>query len=600
MRRYLLLFLLLAVFSLPSYPFVRKGAGKLSLDVGSAADRLSRSLVALFNVPEGRVVLVKGNRVWVRFPKSSALKPGATFVVYKPGAPIVDPETHQRFPGIDEPVGYFRLEEIKKGIAVGYASGEKATYKKGYLVRYPEVINIRVDCSSLNSTSYCEIVKISLMKQPRFAIVGSSEPYAFTVVPKMVSEPSGRVRLVYEIKAPFTGASIWAFDTEVKAVRAVSTAMLLEGGEREKWGRFKEFMASRVFKQKYLIMTSADFDRDGKDELVLVSKKSVDIYKLKGKGFVRFASYKIGKRGEFYSFLRVGTLDMDGDGIPEIYISAVYNDIIDGKYVPEPASFALAYKNGKLKKIKDFKFLIRIAKVDQLGGYVLLGQRLGDYTPFSGPIFRVVYKNGHYAIDNHLPGYIRNLECIYGWALGDVNGDGKEEMALLDEDILRIMTLNGTEIWESAEPLGPFTHLYFYQTPRFATPPTMKNYEPEEIAKKRIVPRKIMVEYFPEENRNAVLTIANDVKKFFIAGVKIATDYEGINGRVVKIEKVSQGTLYSAFFDVVWETQKFSTIYGEDFAVGDFNGDGVLDLAFLGYLKKSGKTRVDVYRLPGM
>ena len=69
---------------------------------------------------------------------------------------------------------------------------------------------------------------------------------------------------------------------------------------------------------------------------------------------------------------------------------------------------------------------------------------------------------------------------------------------------------------------------------------------------------------------------------------------------MVKIEKVSQGTLYSAFFDVVWETQKFSTIYGEDFAVGDFNGDGVLDLAFLGYLKKTGKTRVDVYRLPGM
>jgi hypothetical protein len=160
--------------------------------------------------------------------------------------------------------------------------------------------------------------------------------------------------------------------------------------------------------------------------------------------------------------------------------------------------------------------------------------------------------------------------------------------------------LNGTLVWESEESLGPFTHIYFYQTPRFVRIPAMKNYEPEEVAKRRIMPRKLEIVYFPTEQRNAVITVANDKKQFFIAGVKIFSDYDGINGRSVKIEKVSEGMLYSSYFDVVWETPKSPLVYGEDFAVGDFNGDGILDLAFLGYLKKSGKSKIDIYKLPGM
>ncbi len=572
---------------------------KLSLDFKEASEKLSSDLRALFSIPEGKVILVKGSKVLVDFGKvADKLKAGLVLTVYKPGKPIVDKETGQVFPGIDEPVGTFKVVSIKERYVWGDFKGKEV--KKDYKIKFPEVVELDLDCSRVkDQEGLCETVKLSLLQEPKFSLSSKAE---FVVQPYVLKDPVGRVFLVYQLLLKESGSltDIVAFSQQVKQVKTVSTAMLLQSGEEalKKFSKFEGLLASRVFKEKYILITSGDFDRDGKDEIVLAANGRVDVYKLKGKEFVKFASYSLGRRGDFYRFLRVFTYDADGNGIPEIYVSSVFDDIVSGLYKPYADSFVLVYENGKLKRKDRFKFMLRLVEIG--GKKYIIGQHLGEYDSYSGPIFRVTFNRGKYKVDNLLPDYIRKIGYIYGWSIGDLNGDGKEELAILDEGMLSIKTLNGTTIWDSEEPLGPFTHLYFYQTPRFVRIPAMKNFDPEEVAKRRMVPRKLDVVFFPAENRYGILTVANDEKKFVIAGIKIMTEHEGINGRVVKIEKVAEGTVYSSYFDIVWETPKYSTVYGQDFALGDYNGDGVLDLAFLGYLKKSGKTRVDLYKLPGM
>ncbi|BAT72284.1 hypothetical protein TST_1498 [Thermosulfidibacter takaii ABI70S6] len=580
-------------------------AAKVSLDFKTASRELTDSLINFFDIPEGKVSLIKGNVVWVAFPTNKAIKPGMVFVIYKPGKPIMDPDTKQVFPGIDEPVALLKLKQKANKYYIGTIFSAKEKVKKGYLVRLPELLKIYVDCSDLNAnrlSNVCEIVKLSISQEPRFVVLEQpvKNELFYILVPKVIKEESGKVNLSYVIKEPYSGSDFMAFNTEVHAVKAVSTAMLLQGGEEgfKKWGKFEGLIASRVFKEKYKVIAAGDFDQDKQDEIVAATDGLVTVYKLKGKEFVPIAKYSLGRRGGFFKFLKVYALDMDKDGAPEIYVSCVYQDTINGQYKAFPSSFALIYKDGKLKKVASFKYLLRVTEID--GQMVLLGQKVGEYEPFEGSVFRVSYRGGRYAIDTELPGYIKNIGSLYGWAVGDVTGDDKADIVELDEDLLEVRTLNGTLVWESEESLGPFTHIYFYQTPRFVRIPAMKNYEPEEIAKRRIMPRRLKVVYFPTEQRNAILTVANDEKQFFIAGIKIFSDYDGINGRSVKIEKVSEGTFYSSYFDVVWETPKSPVVYGEDFAVGDFNGDGVLDLAFLGYLKKNDKSKIDIYRLPGM
>ena len=578
-----------------------RGAGKLSLDIQGASSRLAERLSSYFDVPTGVVKLYRKGMLWVKFPGRVDLKAGSVLVVYQPGKPIVDPDTGQRFPGIDVPVGYAQAVEKKGELVIFRFLKGEGVPMKGFLVRYPETVKLYVDCSRLSQEDVCQQIKVSLMEMPRFSILNSPAADAYVVKPVLIKEPSGRVRLALSLVPPATSGAVASFVEKVRSVRAVSTAMLLQGGgESSKWAKYQGLIATRVFASKFMVIGAGDIDGDGKSEVVLAGDGAVKAFRIKGKSFEKVASFSLGKRGGFYRFLHLDLLDLDGDGRPEIYVSAVFQDTMEGVYKAYPASFVLVYRDGKLEKVADLKYLLRAVKLDEFGGEILLGQKIGEYQPFKGPIVRIVYKNGSYQIDKALPGYIRKNECLYGWAVGDLTGDGKKEMALIDGDILVVSTVNGTEIWESAEPLGPFTHLYFYQTPRFFTPPAMKNFQPEEVAKKRVLPRRINVVYFPSENRNAVLTVANDEKRFIIAGIKIAGDYEGMNGRVVKIEKVSEGTFYSAYFDAVWETPKYSGIYGEDFAIGDFDGDGVLDLAFLGYLRKSGKTRIDIYKLPGM
>ena len=611
---FLVVFLLFPNLSF-SVPVVRK-KGKLALDYRSSIRKLLQDFEQYLSLPKGRIELVKGKYVWILFEDSSRIKPGYEFVVYKPGKPFKDPETGMVFPGIDEEVGVVKIKEIKGKYAIASVLYAKARIKKGYKVSAPSEVKLvflpveNKTTEKIDTAKLYDLIKLIFMEEPNFSVYESSanlSGYYYIIKPVVLRDSSGRTFLSFEVKSSLSNIPILALNEEVKLVRAVSSTELLEAQESEEgkgpWGRFAGLITSRVFKTKYKLIASGDVNADGNDEIVLAADGIVDVYTIEGKEFKKILTYSWGKRGELlFRFLRLNVADVDKDGVPEIYISAVEQDLENGLLKAYPSSFVLIYdkKKNRLKKRCKIPYLIKVVRNSFNPEGILIAQRMGEYEPFEGHPFYMVYDKGKYKKAKSTPYFVKAMDSLYGWTFDDVNGDGKIEVVMMDEDFLRIFSQKGEPIWESPDTLGKFTHLYFYQTPRFFTPPTDKNFDPREVAEKRTVERRIQTRFCESDGKMCIFTVENDVPGFLIAGIHVATDYTGINGRAVKIEEVSKGVVYGAYYDVLWETPKYRTIYGEDFAIGDFDRDGVLDLAFLGYLKKKGKVRVDVYKIPGM
>ena len=606
-----LLFAVSTVYSLPA-----KKRGKLALDYRSSVQDILSQFEKYLSLPKGRVSLVKGDVVWAVFGDVKRVKPGYEFVVYKPGKPFKDPDTGMVFPGIDVEVGVVRIKEVKGKFAIGRVVYKKEPVKKGYILSPPDEVRIvllpvenktgdKIDTEKLRT-----LIKLIFMEEPGFTVyddVKKARGYFFVVKPVLLRDSSGKTILSFVFSSGVSQSPLFALNSEVKLVRAVSSTELLEAQESEEgagqWGKFAGLITTRVFKAKYKLIAAGDVNGDGSDEVVLAADGLVDVYSIEGKEFKKILTYSWGGRGRLvYKFIWLDVADINGNGIPEIYISAVEQDIVNGVLKAYPSSFVLEYdkKKGKLFKVAKISYLVRVIKNTSNPQGILLAQEMGEYEPFKGFPFYLVYEKGRYRADRRVPPFIKAMNSLYGWTYDDVNGDGKLEIVLIDDGFLRIVSEKGEPIWESPDTLGKFTHLYFYQTPRFFTPPTDKNFDPIEVAKKRTIERRVLTKFCESDGKMGIFTIENDVPGFFIAGIHIETDYTGINGRVVKIEEVSKGTVYGSYYDVLWETPKYKTIYGEDFAIGDFDRDGVLDVAFLGYLKRKGKVRIDVYKIPGM
>ena len=602
--------------SFSAYSLPRKERGKLVYDYKSAISNLIVDFKNFLNLPDGRVALVKRDILWISFKDVSAIKPNYEFVIYKPGKSFRDPETGMVFPGIDEPVGYAKIIEIKNNVAIARVIKKISEIKKGYRVGSPEEIKLYIEKPenrsdvSVDVGKLYDLIRFSFMEEPTFTVYSAEEKpsgYYYVIKPVLFKDTSGALRLSFVVNSSFSNVSLVALNTKVKLVRSISSTELMKAQEAEatgKWGQFAGLITTRVFKKKYKLVSAGDVNGDGQDELVLIADGLVDVYQIKGKEFVRILRYDMGRRGEMlYKFLWVDVADIDRDGTPEIYVSAVRQDLVNGLLKAYPESFVLIYdaKKHKLRRRKTFGYLIRVIKNYEYPEGVLLGQKMGEFEPFVGHPFMVRYEKGKYVIDKKaIPSFVKAIDVLYGWTYDDINKDGKAEVIVMDDTFLRIYSLKGEPIWESPDTMGKFTHVYFYLTPRFVNPPTMKNFDPLEVAKIVRIERRIETRYCEEDDKPCIFTIENDVPGFLIAGIHVETNYTGVNGRVVKIEEVSKGVVYGAYFDVLWETPKYRAIYGEDFALGDFNRDGVLDVAFLGFIKKAKKARVDIYKIPGM
>ena len=315
------------------------------------------------------------------------------------------------------------------------------------------------------------------------------------------------------------------------------------------------FWKSRTFTFQITGMDVGDVDKDGNNEIVFISDEGkIWIYRYL-KGTIVLVKEIKGK--SYNNLISVDVADINKNGIDEIFISNLKRDLL--------SSFVLEW-NGKdfVSIAKDMKWYLRVIKRSQKEP-VLVGQKKGLVEPFMRGIYHLKWTGSDY----EEAGIITSLAKadIYGFAYGDVNGDGVDDfMVLGEDDRLRLIVKGGSEQWRSDEHFGgSLSYVHGASTGEEADWSSKVTEENRRYLQPRILLCDLDGDETPEvlviQNRS---TVSRIVRRYRYYG---------------------SGHVYSLSWDGLglaenWKTRKISG-YLPDFAIADMDNDGENELVVL-------------------
>ena len=301
-----------------------------------------------------------------------------------------------------------------------------------------------------------------------------------------------------------------------------------------------KFWKSQSFKQRITGMAIGDINGDGKNETVFTTEHTVEAYRYDNKRLIKIGTLS---EGNLDHLIGVDVADINGNGIAEIYVSALdpYR-----KYV---RSFVIEFSGKSYTQIvKDTDWYLRVVDMPQRGK-VLIGQQQGLESPFDKPIFELVWQNSGFEPTNRILG--PKKANVIGFALGHAMNDGSEAAVVFDAfDHLRVYASSGNQIWKDGEKSGGSPH--YFELPDDGSK-DMKNYA--------YYPQRILIQDINKDGKNDVITVRNQrlseliSYRTFTGGEIEVRDWDGIG------------------LSVLWTTRKLSG-YFSDFGVGDFDNDG--------------------------
>jgi TolB-like protein len=307
-----------------------------------------------------------------------------------------------------------------------------------------------------------------------------------------------------------------------------------------------QFWKSAGFKQLFNGIALGDVDGDGRTETVILTPHSLLIYRYDQQRFAQV--FELADGGRQYH-IGVDVADINGNGIPEIFVTSM------GLMKKSLNSFVLEFDGKGYRKIaENLPWYFRVNE-PRTQGKVLIGQEHRAGSPYGGRIYEMVWRNNQY--EPETPMQLAGGVNVLGVNLTDVLDGGREAPVAFDsEDHLRVYDEAGKQLWKSAERYGGST-LYFSG----------------DITDYGDIEKPI---YFPM--RTVPLRSAKDGKTRLIA----VKNHDVAGSKLEKFRSFKESQIISFAWDGLglapeWKTRKISG-YIRDFAIGDFNNDGTLEL----------------------
>ncbi len=331
-----------------------------------------------------------------------------------------------------------------------------------------------------------------------------------------------------------------------------------------------------------------DVDGDGRLEVVGITDRQAIAYRWTGEGVTPLV-VDDPLHDTFTTYVHVDAADLNASRKAQIVLTAV-RSMPRGNRVENQVISAIAeVQQGRLEYLaRGREYYLRVLHAPGKPPR-LLAQAMGNYEPFDGPVQLVEWKDRRYRLGERFP-LSRVAASIYGFASGDLDGDGQAELAVVTPDgLLRVYDEQGQRRWESEEDLGEVDARGFAQTPRF---PDYRgrtfDATAEQLAVWRAIPRRILVNPVPGTAPD-IITVAN-------------TRLLGLQVPLFKREdRAAKGGAFGYGWNAAtrqfakrWESAGL-TGQALDFAAGDLGGDGRIKLVLLSGL---GERRfLDVFTL---
>ena len=184
----------------------------------------------------------------------------------------------------------------------------------------------------------------------------------------------------------------------------------------------------------------SDIDGDGKNELLVLFPNKLRFYRLSGDTFRLMYEFKNGPKGDY---LFVDCADVDGDGLPEIYVSNRIFESVE--------SFVLEWRDGGPRvKAKDVPYYFRVQPNPLGKGEWLFAQGSAVDSPFWGPVYKMQYKGGKLDIERKMN--LPETAMIFNFVLADLNNSGRLYTILIGPTMhLRVYNDKNQQMWMSGE-----------------------------------------------------------------------------------------------------------------------------------------------------
>jgi len=309
---------------------------------------------------------------------------------------------------------------------------------------------------------------------------------------------------------------------------------------------------SAKFDGMYVSMTAADLNKNGVKEIFLLKRKSLAIARVKGAGLEVIKEISSGAA----DFIDVSSIDTDGDGAVEVYISALRSS--------SPESLVVEFKDNDYKvTITGVKWLMRSVTVGTKPA-VLVGSRFRNADGFYGEL-RVLKKQGTEVVDAgpfgiELP---RKVD-LYRFDAFDLTGSGALSLMALDSrNYLDVYKSDGKGGWDK-----DWTSSEYYGG-------TLNNIELNDDNSSNARPA------VPVEGRIYHLS-GKDGKTELI--IKKNTP-GGLGRHAERVGSFVSGEVMSLSWDGALMTENWKTKlvpgYISDFFIDDLNGDGTKEIVLL-------------------
>ena len=562
---------------------------------GTAAAEIAEKIAQAFPRVDGLVIGLERERVLLDLGQKDRVIPGLELQVFREGQEFKHPFTGQLLGKLDRDVGRVRVLEVQPNFSLAETilQAEGTMVQQGDRVRVTSarvilaLPNVDVtDLAGANTRALTRDLTNALVKTGRFEVMTDQRIRGAladekVVAPDQFSDPATlqalwkrlRVSAVLlgklsqmekgiqwdvQVVSTVRGDSVTLASAEVKGI----APRLAAPADRPRTGdlggappRFDQVvLRSQELPYRAVAMAAGDLTGDGAVKLAISDGQHVYLYALERTGLKELARIP---GTTLDNIVAVDAGDINKNGIPEIFVTNATESGL--------RSYVLEYQGGKFVKIwQEASLYFRVLDGPE-GTPRLYAQEAGADHPFRGSVFEYGWQGKFYAPTGRAVPLPKAYNMVYGFAIADLDGDGGEEVLVLDhQDFLRIYDRAGAELHRSSERFGG-SEIVLERYPVGTGPNTIAGIEPTRIA----LQGRILYQDLLGDGKRVLVLPRNTPSTGYMFRTRI---YD--KGKLVGASWDGVGVLST------WETRELPG-YLADFALADLDGGGRKQLVAL-------------------